>query len=76
MKRSTDTIVHELQQRIDELETKVSFLELANQEMSDVMYAQQQAIEKRLDRLSAALEKLEQPDAPSTSLLDDIPPHY
>ncbi len=67
--------MNRLEKRVDELEAKVSFLELANQEMSDLMYAQQQEFDLQLRRFSARLERLDS-DAPATSLKDEVPPHY
>ena len=64
-----------LEERVDELEAKVSFLELANQELSDLMYARQQEFDLHMRRVSAQLENMDS-DAPATSLKDEIPPHY
>lgn len=64
-----------LEDRVNELEAKVSFLELANQQMSDLMYQQQQAFDRQMQRMSAKLERIDN-DAPQTSLKDEIPPHY
>lgn len=64
-----------LEERVDELEAKVSFLELANQQMSDLMYRQQQEFDVHMQRLAAKLERLDNESAP-TSLSDEVPPHY
>jgi uncharacterized coiled-coil protein SlyX len=68
---STETLEH--------LETKIAFLERANNELSDVVYQQHREIESlraRLealaDRVSAALESPETPRTPE----DERPPHY
>lgn len=67
--------MNSLEERITELETKVSFLELANQEMSDLIYAQQQQFDAHKLAVAAQIERIEN-DSPSTSLLDEVPPHY
>ena len=67
--------MNSLEDRITELETKVSFLELANQQMSDLIYAQQQQLDLHKNQVSAQLERIDN-DSPSTSLLDEVPPHY
>ncbi|MFK8031078.1 MAG: SlyX family protein [Gammaproteobacteria bacterium] len=65
-----------LEQRVDELEAKVSFLELANQQMSDLMYSQQREFDLQFQRISAQLERIDTDSSPATSLKDEIPPHY
>lgn len=70
-----DPRMSSLEDRITELETKVSFLELANQQMSDLIYAQQQQLDAYILTINAKLESFDN-DNPSTSLLDEVPPHY
>ncbi len=65
----------DIEERITELETKVSFLELANQELSDLIYAQQQQFDRHMRQVTAQIERIEN-DNPPTSLLDEVPPHY
>ena len=64
--------------RFDELELKLAYLERANQELSDVVYRQQQSIdqlEARLGRLADRLSSLEErPRDYSTA--EEAPPHY
>ncbi len=67
--------MNNLEERITELENKVSFLELANQEMSDLIYAQQQQFDLHMRQVTAQLERIDN-DNPATSLLDEVPPHY
>ena len=67
--------MNSLEDRLTELETKVSFLELANQQMSDLIYAQQQQLDLHMQQVAAHLERIDN-DNPSTSLLDEVPPHY
>ncbi len=64
-----------LEDRITELETKVSFLELANQELSDLIYEQQQRFDKHMRQVVAQIERMDN-DNPPASLLDEVPPHY
>jgi len=67
-------------QRIEDLEIKCAHLELGLQELSDVLYRQQQ----QLDRLLAANEALlrqverlaEQPADGSSATAEEVPPHY
>ena len=63
--------------RIDALEFKVSHLERALQELSDVMYRQQREIDGMLElnrQLTSQLEQLETRGADASSV--EIPPHY
>lgn len=64
-----------LEERLNELESKVSYLELANQQMSDLIYAQQKQFDVHMQQVTAQLERLDN-DNPATSLLDEVPPHY
>jgi SlyX protein len=64
--------------RCEELELKLAYLERANQELSDVVYRQQQAIdqlEARLGRLSDRLEAIEARPRDYTGP-EEAPPHY
>jgi SlyX protein len=64
--------------RFDDLELKLAYLERANQELSDVVYRQQQSIdqlEARLGRLADRLQSIEErPRDYSTA--EEAPPHY
>jgi uncharacterized coiled-coil protein SlyX len=63
--------------RIETLEIKVSHLERAIQELSDVVYRQQQALDAALEmnrQLRAQFEDLETRSSDSTAV--EIPPHY
>jgi len=64
-----------IEERVNELEAKVSFLELANQEMSDQLYAQRQEFDLYMRRVTAQLERMDN-ESPQTSLKDEVPPHY
>jgi len=64
--------------RIEALESKVAYLELGNQELSDVLYRQQQlvdALAARLERLGERLKSLEEQPRGYTEQ-EEAPPHY
>ena len=66
------------QAAIEALELKLAFLERANQELSDVVYAQQQeidALKTRLTLLAERMQDLSPPDRPWTDE-EERPPHY
>jgi uncharacterized coiled-coil protein SlyX len=63
--------------RVETLEIKVSHLERAIQELSDVVYRQQQALDGALEmnrQLREQLEDLETRSSDPTAV--EIPPHY
>lgn len=65
----------ELQNRVTELETKVAFLEHANQQMSDLIYAQQKQLDRHISRTAQQIEGIlatQVADNPG----DEVPPHY
>lgn len=64
--------------RIEALESKIAYLELGNQELSDVLYRQQQvmdALAARLERLDERLKSLEEQPRGYTEP-EEAPPHY
>jgi SlyX protein len=64
--------------RFEELELKLAYLERANQELSDVIYRQQQSIdqlEARLSRLADRLQAIEERPRDYASQ-EETPPHY
>jgi len=63
------------EERITELETKVAFMEQTNQELSDLIYAQQQQIDKHLRDIARNLESLQESHEQSNPA-DEKPPHY
>jgi len=63
--------------RLETLEFKIAHLERATQELSDVIYRQQQQIDAILDlnrQLASQLESLESKSGDSST--EEIPPHY
>jgi SlyX protein len=67
-----------MQQRLEQLETKVAFLEQANAQLSDELYRQQQQLEALRIELASLLERLDaaQSQATTYSPEDEKPPHY
>lgn len=64
--------------RLEDIELKLAYLERSNQELSDVVYVQQQALDRleaRLERLVDRLQNLEQRPRDYTSD-EEAPPHY
>ena len=63
---------------IERLETKIAFLERANNELSDVVYRQQreiQGLRAKLDGLAERVSSMRSPDEGRTPE-DERPPHY
>ena len=64
--------------RLQQLELKLAYLERGNQELSDVVYRQQQdldALKSRLKRLGDQLRAITEEGA-DPSAADEKPPHY
>lgn len=62
---------------LEALEFKVAFLERALQELSDVVYRQQQLLEAADARYQRLLERVESSErGPDTPGGFEIPPHY
>jgi len=63
---------------IEVVELKLAYLERANQELSDVVYAQRQEIDALKARLTLLLDRMQdlsRPDRPWTPE-EEVPPHY
>ncbi len=63
---------------VERLELKIAFLEKANAELSDVVFAQQRqldALQIRLARVIAQIEAASTSDRPFT-IEEEKPPHY
>lgn len=71
------TIPQHTEQRLIDLETRVAFQEDAIQELSDVVYRQQQQLD-RLEKINALmLQRLQDlPEGNPGSVVDEKPPHY
>jgi uncharacterized coiled-coil protein SlyX len=64
---------------LEEVETKIAFLEHANAGLSDVVTRQQRDIDALRDQITALarrLEALRESDAASRTPEDERPPHY
>ena len=63
---------------VERLESKIAFLERANNELSDVVYRQHQEIQALRARLDTLSERLSAVSAPSEIRTpeDERPPHY
>ena len=65
-------------ERIEQLELKLAYLERSNQELGDVVYRQQQALDAlraRLERLADQLKEIEEGPRGYTAE-EEQPPHY
>jgi SlyX protein len=64
---------------LEQVETKIAFLEHANAELSDVVARQQRDIDALRDQiaaLAARIQALRESDATPHSAEDERPPHY
>jgi SlyX protein len=63
---------------IEQIQTKIAFLERANADLSDVVFRQQLEIRALGARIKEIAERLEtaQPDERQRSPEDERPPHY
>jgi len=63
---------------LERLESKIAYLERANNELSDVVYRQHQEIQALRARLDALAERLSAVSAPGEIRTpeDERPPHY
>ena len=65
----------ELEGRVTELEAKIAFIEHANQQMSDLIYAQQKQLDRHIRNTAQQIEGIlasQIADNPG----DEVPPHY
>jgi SlyX protein len=63
---------------LEQIETKIAFLERANAELSDVVFRQHREIEALRARINALVERFAaaQSTEPSRGPEDERPPHY
>lgn len=64
---------------LENLETKIAFLERANTELSDVVYRQQQEIDELRSRIAGLAARLDAAQAETGrpyTLEEEKPPHY
>ena len=62
--------------RLEQLETKLAFLENANVELSDELYRHRQELEQLRLRLAALTSRLDSAAGDSVAVQDERPPHY
>jgi SlyX protein len=64
--------------RLDDLESRLTHLERAVQELSDVLIRQQKEIDLSLQRNQILVDRLAslQEQAEGTSAAEEVPPHY
>lgn len=65
-------------ERLEQLELKLAYLERSNQELGDVVYRQQQALDalrSRLERLADQVKATED-DPRAYTAEEEKPPHY
>lgn len=64
--------------RIDELEARLAQQDHSILELSDEVYQQQKQIARMEIEIRHLVERLQQiePEAPTSDLTDEIPPHY
>jgi SlyX protein len=67
-----------MDQRIEQLEIKVAYLEEANTQLSDLVYKQRQELEALRAQLAGFMEQVEATREQATSYTaeDEKPPHY
>ena len=65
-------------QSLEQIETKIAFLERANAELSDVVFRQHQEIETLRAQIAALAARVEaaQADSDVRTPEDERPPHY
>lgn len=63
---------------IEQIETKIAFLERANAELSDVVFRQHRDIEALREQVAALATRIaaREADVPAPSPQDERPPHY
>ncbi len=70
----------DITQRIVNLESKITYQEISNKELSDIIYRQQLQIKQLEKTCNYLLQQLKEATSTTNSngksLLSDIPPHY
>lgn len=67
-----------MNERLEQIEVKIAYLEQANAQLSDVVYRQRQEIETLQRKITALVDRFESAQAQATpyTLEDEKPPHY
>ena len=61
---------------LERIETRIAYLENANQELSDSVYRQQIEIETLRSQIATWQQRLESWTAEQAAMTDERPPHY
>jgi SlyX protein len=67
-----------MNERLDQIEVRIAFLEQANTQLSDTVYRQEQELNTLRAQIGALLQKLETAQSQLTAWTaeDEKPPHY
>jgi len=67
-----------MNERLDQIEVRIAFLEQANTQLSDTVYQQQQELKALRARLDGLMQRLETAQSQPTAWTaeDEKPPHY
>ncbi len=67
-----------MSERLDDIETKLAFLEQANSELGDIVYRQKQEIDALRDQLATLASRIEAAQVQPTRYTaeEEKPPHY
>lgn len=67
-----------MDERLDQIEVRIAWLEQANGELSDVVYQQRQELAALRERLALLTDRLEAAQTQATAYTpeDEKPPHY
>ncbi len=67
-----------MNERLDQIEVRITFLEQANTQLSDAVYSQPQELKALRAQLGALVQKLETAQSQPTAwtMEDEKPPHY
>jgi SlyX protein len=67
-----------MSEAFERLETKIAFLEAANNELSDVIYRQQKELAALQQRLTALTSRFDEAQSkpPEWTAAEEKPPHY
>jgi uncharacterized coiled-coil protein SlyX len=67
-----------MNQRLEQLEIKIAFLEQANAQLSDELYQQRQQVEALREQLATLVGRIEAAQTSPTTYApeDEKPPHY
>ena len=74
---AVDRLRADLQDRLDDLEVKLAFMEDAHERLNEVVVRQQNQIDQLLRQVAQLNQQAAGAEVPSSrSLRDELPPHY